>query len=158
MLRRFVYFLTISVAVLCTSCTAESLDEFQAPTVANIIEMEQEMLGLVNSHREAQGFPVLQFSAVAYQYASEHTDYMIAKGSLSHDHFSARASGISSEVQAEYVAENVAKDYNTAGEAFDNWLSSPNHRKTMEGDFSHTAVSVKKDGTGNFYYTQLFFR
>ena len=83
---------------------------------------------------------------------------MISKGSISHDNFSARASNIASEVGAEYVAENVAKDYDTAVTAFENWLASSSHKKTMEGEFTHTAVSVKKDADGNFYFTQLFFR
>ena len=104
------------------------------------------------------GVTALEFSSVAYIYANEHTDYMIAKGNLSHDNFSARASSISSQENAEYVAENVAKDYATAVEAFENWLDSANHRKTIEGEFTHTAVSVKKDVQGKFYFTQLFFR
>lgn len=120
--------------------------------------MEQELLNLVNSHRNSLGFSSLAFSEVAYSYASDHTDYMIAMGSLSHDNFSARASSISEEVNAEYVSENVAKDYISAQQVLDGWMASPNHRKTLEGEFTHTAVSVKKDASGTFYYTQLFFR
>ncbi|MBT8320362.1 MAG: CAP domain-containing protein, partial [Eudoraea sp.] len=99
-----------------------------------------------------------EFSVVAYEYANAHNDYMIAKGDLSHDHFSSRASNIASETNAEYVSENIAKDYPSAQEAFEGWLNSPNHRKTMEGEFTHTAVSVKVDDGGNYYYTQLFYR
>jgi len=86
--------------------------------------------------------------------ANEHNNYMISSGSLSHDNFSARAAKISSKESAEYVAENVAKDYETAEEAFQGWLKSTNHRSTMEGEFTHTAVSVKKTNTGKFYYTR----
>ncbi len=141
-----------------TSCSKEVLDNGPLPSADNHPAMEQELLGLVNSHRLSLGYAPLEFSAVAYEYANQHTDYMIAKGSLSHDNFSARASGISKEVNAEYVAENVARDYSQAMQAFESWLDSPSHRKTVEGDFSHTAVSVKQDPSGNFYYTQLFFR
>ena len=56
------------------------------------------------------------------------------------------------------VAENVAKDYDTALEAFEGWYNSSSHKKTMEGDFSHTAISVKKDELGNYYFTQLFYK
>jgi len=28
----------------------------------------------------------------------------------------------------------------------------------MEADFTHTAISVKQDSKGNFYYTQLFYK
>ena len=79
-------------------------------------------------------------------------------GGISHDNFSARASGIATEVNAEYVAENVATDYDTAQEAFEGWMKSSSHKKTMEGDFTHTAVSVKKASNDKYYFTQLFFK
>jgi len=113
---------------------------------------------LVNSHRTSLGSNTLFFSEVAYKYANSHTDYMISKGNISHDNFSSRASNINSEVAVEMVAENIAKDYNTAQEAFEGWYNSSSHKKTMEGDFSHTAVSVKKDNNGNLYFTQLFYK
>jgi uncharacterized protein YkwD len=56
------------------------------------------------------------------------------------------------------VAENVAKDYDSAVEAFVGWLNSSSHKKTMEDNFTHTAVSVKVNGAGDFYFTQIFFR
>ena len=61
------------------------------------------------------------------------------------------------EEEAEAVA-GIAKDYPDATTALENWLESPNHRKTIEGEFTHTAVSVKKDSSGKFYFTQLFYR
>jgi uncharacterized protein YkwD len=146
------------LTVLAGSCSTESIEEIPLGVAESNPEMEQELLGLVNNHRTLLGYDPLSFSPVAYQYASSHTDYMIAKGSLNHDNFSARASGISAEVDAEYVAENVASHYSSAEQAFNNWLESPSHRKTMEGEFTHTAVSVKKDPGGKYYYTQLFFR
>lgn len=145
--------------VLLFSCTAEPLaEETLLAEAENNLELEQELLGMVNDHRLALGINSLQFSEVAYKYANAHTDYMIAKGSLSHDNFSARASKIYAEVEAELVAENVAKEYDTALEAFEGWYQSSNHKKTMEGEFTHTAVSVKKDAQGDYYFTQLFYR
>ena len=32
------------------------------------------------------------------------------------------------------------------------------YKKTMEGDFTHTGISVKKDEQGNYYFTQLFYK
>ncbi len=145
-------------AFLAISCSKESIQIANEPVAENNVEVESELIKVVNDHREAMGATALEFSPVAYTYANEHTDYMISKGDLSHDNFSARASSISSQVNAAYVAENVAKDYATAVEAFQNWLASSNHRKTIEGEFTHTAVSVKKDVHGKFYFTQLFFR
>lgn len=150
-------FLVLFVCIL-GSCSKESIDDTANIEAANQVALEQEVLAIVNSHREDLGATTLAFSPIAYEYANTHTDYMISKGSLSHDNFSARASSIASKVDVQMVAENVAKDYRTAQEAFIGWYESSNHKKTMEGDFTHTAVSVKEDKNGKFYYTQLFYK
>ncbi len=148
------------LVLMAVSCTQDSFEDqvVPIPESENVVAVEQELLGVVNDHRTSLGYNALEYSAVAYEYANKHTDYMISKGSLSHDNFSSRASSISVQVDAEFVAENVAKDYNDAVQAFQGWLTSSSHKKTMEGEFTHTAVSVKKDANGNFYFTQLFFR
>ena len=146
------------MALLIISCSKQEVGDLFIPKAANDVQVEQQLMTLVNAHRTALGYQSLEFSQVAYSYANEHTDYMIAKGDISHDNFTARASSIAKEAGAEEVAENVAKDYDTAQEAFDSWMASSSHRKTMEGDYTHTAVSVKKNSAGKLYFTQLFFR
>lgn len=146
------------ILFVTNSCSKEPLERSNPITIANSTQVEQELLGIVNNHRISLGYNSLSFSSVAYEYANSHTDYMITKGSISHDNFSARASNIAAEVNALEVSENVAKDYASAVEAFQNWISSSAHRKSIEGNFTHTAVSVKKDTNGNFYFTQLFYR
>ena len=143
--------------VLVFSCSKESDESTTFPVAQNVAALESELLDLVNAHRESLGQSALEFSDVAYEYANSHTDYMIAKGSLNHDNFSARASGIYSKVAAKAVSENVARNHDTASKAMDGWLQSESHRKTMEGNFTHTAVSIKKDPQGNLYFTQLFY-
>ncbi len=149
---------SVLFVLLAGSCSTESIENTNIPSSENAVLVEQALLDIVNDHRKSSGYSSLLFSEVAYEYANTHTDYMISNGSLSHDNFSSRASKISSAVNAEYVAENVAKDYPDATTALENWLDSPNHRKTIEGEFTHTAVSVKKDSGGKFYFTQLFYR
>lgn len=151
------YALVALSLILVVSCSKESDDSTAYPVAQNVTAMEREVLDLVNSHRESLGQPSLVFSEVAYEYANAHTDYMIATGSLSHDNFSSRASGISSKVAAKAVSENVARNYDTATEAIEGWLQSESHKKTMEGNFSHTAISIKEDAEGKLYYTQLFY-
>ncbi len=159
MIMKFNGLLLAILLCIGSSCTNESQQEETLYEVnQNAVQVEQALLQVVNAHRASLGFNPLEFSPVAYEYANEHNDYMIAKGGLSHDHFSSRASNIASETNAEYVSENVAKDYPSAQQAFEGWLNSPNHRETMEGEFTHTAVSVKVDDAGNYYYTQLFYR
>lgn len=155
---RLPYAVPVFFVFIFGSCASESLEDIPVIEAKNAVEMEQELFEIVNEHRLSLTTNVLEFSDVAYKYANIHTDYMIAKGGISHDNFSSRASNIDSEVTVEMVAENVAKDYDSAIAVFQGWYSSSNHKKTMEGDFTHTAVSVKKDALGNFYFTQLFYK
>ena len=140
------------------SCTKESAEPLNTFESQNVTEVERKLLNTVNEHRLSLGKNSLKFNSVAYLKANIHTDYMIAKGNLNHDNFTSRASAISAEVNAEFVAENVAKDYTTATGAFEGWLNSVNHKRTMEDNFTHTAVSVKKDVDGTLYFTQIFYR
>lgn len=152
------YFIMLLFAFVVASCTTEPIESANSPKAENAVEVEEELLGIVNDHRISLGYTDLDFSDVAYEYANKHTDYMIAKGSINHDNFSARASDISLAVNASFVSENVAKDYDSAIEAFQKWLASSDHRKTIEGEFTHTAVSVKRNLDGKLYFTQLFYR
>lgn len=160
MLRRITQTILLLVTALpfLISCSKETIETPLVATALSSPEVEQELLGLVNTHRNSKGYASLAFSPVAYEYASEHTDFMIASGTISHSNFASRAERIASKAGAVEVAENVARDYDSASEALSGWLSSSTHRSTIEGDFTHTAVSVKKDAEGNYYFTQLFFR
>ncbi|GMN09675.1 hypothetical protein MTsPCn9_17180 [Croceitalea sp. MTPC9] len=160
-------FLLFFIAVL-TSCTAPSIQDEEAlfnnedtlieSVEANASTVEKEVLDIVNSHREEMGLNKLEFSNDTHKYANEHTDYMIAKGKISHDNFNERANSISNETGATIVKENVAKNYPKAEQALNGWLNSNSHKKTIEGDFTHTTISVKADKKGKLYYTQLFFK
>ena len=158
MKMRLHHAMAVLFVLLATSCSKEGNTEINVPSPQNVVAFEKEMMDIVNAHRMDQGSTALEFSTVAYAYANSHTDYMINKGTLSHDNFSSRASSLTSETNAQAVAENVAKDYSSAEAAFEGWLNSSSHRSTLEGDFTHTAISVKKDSAGNYYYTQLYYR
>ena len=142
---------------LALSCSKEPAEADIIPVAENVPTVESELLELVNTHRASMGYTPLSFSQLAYDYANQHTDYMVSTGSISHYNFSARASSIAEAANAKAVAENLAKDYPSAEMALEGWLASDAHRKTMEGDFSHTAISVKKDSNGTLYFTQLFY-
>lgn len=150
--------LLVVVLSSVVSCSKESLEEVPVTHAANVPAVEQALLGLVNDYRAQLGYEALAFSAVAYSYANDHTDYMIATGEISHYNFSARATSIAQEANATAVAENVAKDYPDAQSAFQGWINSEAHRKTIEGSFSHTAISVKQAPDGKLYFTQLFYQ
>jgi len=142
---------------LALSCSKEPAETVAIPVAENVPSVESELLDLVNTYRASLGSSPLSFSQVAYDYANEHTDYMVSTGTISHYNFSARASSIAKAVDAQAVAENLAKDYPSAQKALEGWLASDSHRKTMEGEFSHTAISVKRDSNGTLFFTQLFY-
>lgn len=149
----------IAVAQDLIKVEEDSLIENRDIMIAqNVIEVENELLGIVNDHRISLGKSQLQFSEVAYEHANAHNNYMVSKGKISHDNFNLRASKISLETDAKAVGENVAKGYSNANQVFEGWLNSSGHRATIEGDFTHTAVSVKKNSNGDYYFTQLFFK
>ncbi|MEA1786555.1 CAP domain-containing protein [Arenibacter sp. GZD96] len=152
------HILSLMIFFMFGSCSTEPVESVATLTAVSAPDVEKELLDIVNMHRVSSGVQALTFSATAYEYASAHTDYMISRGSISHDNFNSRAEDLTAEVHASEVSENVAKDYDSAVEAFTNWMNSPSHRKAIEGQFTHTAVSIKKDAEGNFYFTQLFYR
>lgn len=158
MKMRLLYAVPVLFVLFFGSCSSDSITDTPVIESENITTIEQELLQIVNEHRLSLNANALEFSEVAYKYANIHTDYMIAKGSISHDNFSSRASSINSEIPVQMVAENVAKDYDTAIEAFEGWYQSSSHKKTMEGDFTHTAISIKVDDFGDYYFTQLFYK
>lgn len=153
--RFWVFILAVSTML---SCAKESDIEPVYLQGSNVMEMESELIDIVNAHRLEIGKIPLLFNDVAYRYANEHTSYMISKNELSHDNFENRASKIALAVDPEFVGENVAKGYTTAQEAFTRWYASPDHRKSIDGEYTHTAVSIKKDSAGNLFYTQMFYR
>ena len=158
MRRSLPLFLWAFVLFFAVSCTKDAVNETLIPVALNAVEVEQELMDIVNAHRVSQGSQPLAFSELAYTYANLHTDYMVSKGTISHDNFSARASKIASETDAKEIAENVAMEYRSATEAFEGWLRSPNHKGTMEADYTYTAISVKKGADGTLFYTQIFYK
>jgi len=156
--------ITLFIAsLILSSCSKESIEDTDAVNLItteaeNVLQVEQELLSIVNEYRTSLGKNTLEFSEVAYKYANEHTNYMVAKGTTNHDNFNTRASDIAAKTKATLVSENVAKDYSNANQALQGWLASNNHKKTIEGKFTHTAISVKRNTAGKLYFTQLFYK
>lgn len=142
--------------MLIIGCNTDSVED-EINLIGNPI-IESEIFSLVNNHRESLGKNVLIESAIVQEHAKEHTIYMINKGELSHDNFPKRANAISKKTEASYIAENVGKDYPTASEMFNNWLTSDGHKQNIEGNYTHTGISVIKNEEGKYYYTQLFYK
>lgn len=122
------------------------------------LAMEDAVLELENGYRTSKGLAPLEEFPAVHKYAEAHTIYMISKAELSHDNFEARAESVAQESNAVRVSENVARYYSTAERVLESWIESSTHREALEGDFTHTSVSIQLDKAGRPYYTQLFFK
>lgn len=159
---RIIAFLAIgSLFVTCSQ--SESNGELPVGTGTDgqinpidVVEMEIELLNLINEHRVQQGKSTLLSMPSVEKYAEDHNAYMISQNKLSHDNFNSRAANIANETSASEVAENVARFYGTAEKALEGWLGSSDHKGTLEGSYSHTALKISLDASGKPYFTQIF--
>lgn len=155
------------LAVLFTSCSSTSVQDEESlfeneetieETALTISEIENELFETINAYRTANNLNALGYSKEAYKYAKQHTQFMIVEDKISHDNFSKRASKIAKDTDATHIAENVAKNYPDPEMALQGWLESESHKNTIEGDFTHTAISIKENSKGKLFYTQIFLK
>ena len=147
------------IGISFTACSKDD-DGFEAPTAietANINGLENEILSLVNIHRESIGLNRVSVLTPAYSEASNHTKYMIEQGKISHDNFNERSRTLMSTASAKVVLENVGAGYTTAGSLMKAWLNSELHRKNIENpSVQFMGVSAQKSVSGSNFYTQIF--
>nr|WP_283771782.1 CAP domain-containing protein [Cellulophaga sp. 20_2_10] len=150
------FFLSILFLLVFISCSKDSTDS-NSLTTSNK-EIEAKLFTLVNQHRESIGLIPLEQSKIAQQYAKEHTLYMVTTEDFSHTNFQERAKAISAKTNANYIAENIANNYDTAEQVMLNWLQSSDHKANLEGEYTHTGISVMHKQDGNYYFTELFYK
>ncbi|MCK8522154.1 CAP domain-containing protein [Aquimarina sp. D1M17] len=151
----FKYYLCAFIAITAVvSCS----DEDDTVTSPNEISITEEILKLVNEHRQSQGLSALEMNTTAEELAVDHTRYMISQGDISHDNFSSRSGVLNEKENATGTAENVASFYPDAASVVQGWLNSEGHRRNIEGNFTHTGIAALKDDQGRYYYTQIFYR
>ena len=153
-------FWILPLFLILTSCSQDDsnilIDEQNTdPTVSSI---SQEILQLVNDHRESVGKSTLKRNSIADDIAKDHTDYMISKSKISHDNFNGRFEELQQMVNAKGAGENVAAGYPTAQSVMEGWLNSQGHKDNIEGNFTHIGISAIKDANGRYYFTKLFYR
>jgi uncharacterized protein YkwD len=160
--------LTLFVVIFCcfVSCSPEdsnSTPEYETslPVVLNYeySPVELETMTLINNYRVSIGLNALEkINHVSYK-SEEHDNYMIANNVVNHDDFMARSENIIKTLGAKKVSENIAYNYNSAKGALDAWLKSEEHKKTIEGDFTHFGISVRENPiNGRKYYTNIFVK
>lgn len=127
--------------------TKKSVDE---------IKTANQLIQLVNVHRESLGKSKLIRNSLADQLAAEHVNYMISKKDVNNDNFEVRWEALEQQANAKEITENVGLDI-SAEKAMNAYLSRVWLRANVEGDFTHTGIAVKKDENGNYYYLQIFY-
>lgn len=120
--------------------------------------MEEQILTLINQHRQRKGLSPLQNNFVIASVARDHTMNMATKRvAFGHSGFTARAKYIRAKIGGvTAVAENVAYGSQTAEEVVKGWLNSPEHKKNIEGNYRLTGIGVARDVKSRLYFTQIF--
>jgi len=121
-------------------------------------KMANDILSYVNAYRQKKGLPALTMNAVITAQAQQHSENMAAhKTAFGHNGFQGRMSRISSQLGgANATAENVAFGNMDAKQVVDTWLTSPGHKRNIEGPYNLTGIGIASDGKGNLYFTQIF--
>ena len=126
-------------------------------TTANA-SMADDILKLINDYRRKRGLGALSMNNVMNAEALKHSENMAARRtSFSHNGFQGRIKRISSSLNGvSNAAENVAMGSTSAKMVVEEWLSSPMHKKNIEGPYSLTGIGVAADKKGVLYFTQIF--
>lgn len=120
------------------------------------IPEELELIKLINDYRVSVNLNVLEvINHISYK-CEEHNIEMIAAGLVSHNGFSSRSENIITVLNCKSVGENVAYNFRNPQSTLTAWLNSPEHKKNIEGKFTHTGLSTRTDSNGKKYYTNIF--
>ena len=150
-------------AMFMFSCSTDSIDDKAEAYNSNLVipqakTIEVEILELINDHRLNIGLNPLSDMGIIKSQAYNHTSYMLAQNSISHDNFFLRKSYLQSNAGANLVSENVAYGYTNAQSVVNAWLNSEGHRENIEGDFTNFDISAEEDANGKWYYTNIFVK
>ena len=154
--------LALIFTVFLSSCSQDEelmpTEEATLEVAANLTVEEafaKDVLAEVNKHRKSIGLSALKVNTDSKSQASDHSKYMATKGQVSHDNFFKRSDYLKSK-GAGRVSENVAYGYRSAEAVVAAWIESDSHREALEGDFTHSGISVVKNDKGTPFFTQIF--
>lgn len=153
----------IVMLITMNSCSADTAEGKSSTSTEKIVtdfaynDSELETMQLINNYRVSIGLNALEkINHISYK-CEEHNNYMIANNVVNHNDFVSRSENIIELLGAKSVGENVAYNYKTSEAVLKAWLESPEHKKNIEGNFTHFGISVATDArTGYKYYTNIF--
>jgi len=152
-MSRKTIFWTLPFILLLLSWSHNPIDSTKS---VDEIKTANQLIQLVNDHRESLGKSKLVRNSLADQLAAEHVKYMISKKDVNNDNFEIRWEALEQQANANEVTENVGLDV-SAEKAMNAYLSRVWLRANVEGDYTHTGIAVKKDENGNYFYLQIFY-
>ena len=152
------------IALIIASCSQEEDGIHFEDTNATIetssvtySTLENDILDLINTHRETIGINTLVKLNLVSQVAEDHTEYMIEVGTANHDNFQQRVQLLKQNADAKTVGENVAYGFASASGVVNGWLNSPDHKKIIENpDYTHFGISTECNASGRNYFTHIF--
>lgn len=153
-MSRKTIFWTLPLILLLLSWSHNPIDSKNS---VDEVKTANQLIQLVNNHRESLGKSKLVRNSLADQLAAEHVKYMISKKDVNNDNYEIRWEALEQQANAKEITENVGIDL-SAEKAMNAYLSRVWLRANVEGDFTHTGIAVKKDEKGNYFYLQIFYR
>jgi uncharacterized protein YkwD len=143
-----------------TSTENGSLTDPTSTLTVAYADLEKRAFDLINDHRESIGASRLVWKDVIAEQARNHS-INIAEGIIdpSHDGFEDRVAAIERSIPYNGAAENLAWNNHTdqAQAALDWWLTSPEHKASLENStYDYTGIGVAKTNGTIYYFTQIF--
>ena len=126
-----------------------------------IATLEQAVLQQINQYRSQKQLSPLTLDNTISQQARLHSQTMASSGVLSHQGFNQRVEAIAQSISYRAAAENVAFNQgyrDPVKQAVQGWISSPGHRRNIEGQYDLTGIGVAQNEQGEYYFTQVFIR
>ncbi len=158
-------FLAVAVfGISLTSCSqfipAKKVDSANTNVNANASAFEMDVLAEINKYRASKKLSPLSMNKAVLDEARKHSADMASKAvAFGHDGFSQRSQRLSQKLSyIRNVGENVAYGQVSAKEVVEDWLTSPGHKKNIEGNFTETGIGIARNSKGVIYYTQIFIR
>jgi uncharacterized protein YkwD len=128
---------TIAMTVLLSGCAATGLP------VANTADFGPETLTLINSYRMSLGLSSLTPHSTLRTLARQHSQYLSARNTISHDGFRERSAEARAAGLSVVCAENVGYNYRNAQQLFSGWRNSTLHRTNLlRPNLRYAGVSV----------------
>ncbi len=157
--RFLIFALCLFLGFSCSEKELEGLDVDLSLAQQTDVAFSISILEAVNTYRASINLnPIVLDLNYVSAFAVDHTLYMIEQNRISHDNFYERSKALMQLPEINIVAENVARGYTSAEDVVKAWLMSPQHKKNIEGDYTHSGIGIIKNQDDVYYFTQLFYR